>query len=59
MTDFQIFLTDGDNNTYTGKVSDGSGAAQSYWNAENLKNGDVLEVNGFSIKEGKTSPPKR
>lgn len=39
VTDFQIFLTDGDNNTYTGKVSDGSGAAQSYWNAENLKNG--------------------
>lgn len=27
--------------------------------AETLKPGDVLEVNGFMIKDGKTSPPKR
>lgn len=27
--------------------------------ADNVKKGDVLSVNGYEIKEGKTSPPKR
>lgn len=27
--------------------------------AEQMKNGDALTVNGFAIREGKTSPPKR
>lgn len=36
VNDFQIFLTDASNNEYTGKVKDGSAAAQSYWTAADL-----------------------
>lgn len=36
VNDFQIFLTDNSGNEYTGKVKDGSAAAQSYWTAADL-----------------------
>lgn len=36
VNDFQIFLTDASGNEYTGKVKDGSAAAQSYWTAADL-----------------------
>ena len=36
VNDFQIFLTDNSGNEYTGKVKDGSAAAQSYWDAADL-----------------------
>lgn len=41
VNDFQIFLTDASNNEYTGKVKDGSAAAQSYWDAADLAEGPI------------------
>ena len=41
VNDFQIFLTDASNNEYTGKVKDGSAAAQSYWDAADLSEGAI------------------
>ena len=41
VNDFQIFLTDASNNEYTGKVKDGSAAAQSYWSAADLAEGPI------------------
>lgn len=41
VNDFQIFLTDASNNEYTGKVKDGSAAAQSYWSAADLAEGAI------------------
>lgn len=41
VNDFQIFLTDNSGNEYTGKVKDGSAAAQSYWDAADLAEGPI------------------
>ena len=41
VNDFQIFLTDNSGNEYTGKVKDGSAAAQSYWTSEDLSAGPI------------------
>ena len=41
VNDFQIFLTDASNNEYTGKVKDGSAAAQSYWSTADLAEGAI------------------
>lgn len=34
--DFQVFLTDGSGNSYEAKIADGSAAAETYWDAEDL-----------------------
>lgn len=41
VNDLQIFLTDNSGNEYTGKVKDGSAAAQSYWTSEDLSAGPI------------------